>query len=60
MVPGWHELLCSVVSEEELHEFHARERTGRPPGDEDFVRELERKLGRVLQRKKPERTRGAK
>ena len=57
LVGNWRRLLCSVVSEEELREFRAHERTGRPLGDEDFVRRLERKLGRVLQRKKPGRRR---
>ena len=61
LVNGWRELLCSVVSEEELREFRTHERTGRPLGDEEFVQKLERKLGRVLQRRKPgrKRSRGA-
>jgi len=53
LVGNWRELLCSVVSEEELREFRDHERTGRPLGDEEFVRKLERKLGRVLHRRKP-------
>jgi putative transposase len=57
LVRNWRELLCSVVSEEELREYRAHERTGRPLGDEDFVRRLEQKLGRVLHRKKPGRKR---
>ena len=62
LVSRWRELLCSAVSEEELRQFLAHERTGRPLGDEDFVKRLERKLGRVLQRRKPgrKRTHGAK
>lgn len=57
LVRNWRELLCSAVSEEELREYRAHERTGRPLGDEDFVRRLEQKLGRVLHRKKPGRKR---
>ena len=53
LVRNWREYLCSVVSEEELREYRTHERTGRPLGDEDFVRRLEQKLGRVLHRKKP-------
>ena len=57
LVSRWRELLCGVISEEELREFRSHERTGRPLGDEDFVKRLERKLGRVLQRRKPGRKR---
>ena len=61
LVNSWRELLCSAVSEEELRQFRAHERAGRPLGDEDFVKRLERKFGRVLQRRKPgrRRSRGA-
>jgi putative transposase len=57
LVRNWRELLCSAVSEEELREYRTHERKGRPLGDEDFVRRLEQKLGRVLHRKKPGRKR---
>ena len=50
---NWRRLLQSAVSEEQLKEFRAHERTGRVLGDDDFQKRLEKKLGRVLRRQKP-------
>ena len=50
---NWRRLLLSTVSAEQLKEFREHERTGRVLGDEDFQKRLEKKLGRVLRRKKP-------
>jgi putative transposase len=57
---NWRRLLNSAVSEEQLRDFRAHERTGRVLGDEDFQRRLEKKLGRVLRRQKPGPKKGAK
>ncbi len=48
LVNGWRDLLCSVVSEEELREYRPHE---------EFVQKQERNLGRALQRRKPGRER---
>jgi len=50
---NWRRLLASAVTEEELKQFHAHERTGRAMGDDDFLKRLEKNLGRVLRRQKP-------
>ena len=50
---SWRRLLTSAVSEEELREFRAHERTGRALGSEAFQKRLEKRLGRVLRRQKP-------
>ena len=50
---NWRRLLTSAVSEEELNQFRAHERTGRVLGDDDFQERLEKRLGRVLRRRKP-------
>ena len=41
------------MSEEQLKEFREHERTGRVLADDDFQKRLEKKLGRVLRRRKP-------
>jgi putative transposase len=56
----WRRLLTSAVSEEELVEFRAHERTGRVLGDEHFQKRLEQELGRVLRRQKPGPKKAAK
>jgi putative transposase len=50
---NWRRLLTSAVTEEELKRFRAHERTGRVLGEDDFLKRLEKKLGRVLRRQKP-------
>jgi len=53
MAGNWRRLLLSAVSEAQLKEFRAHERTGRVLGDDAFQKRLEKKLGRVLRRQKP-------
>jgi len=53
MVSHWGEFLATGVKEAEERAFNRHERTGRPLGDGDFVKELERRLGRRLIPRKP-------
>jgi putative transposase len=53
MAPNWRRLLTRAVKQEELKVLRAHERTGRPLGDESFLAQLEKKLGRILRRQKP-------
>ncbi len=53
MAPNWRRLLTSAITEGELKALRARERTGRPLGDENFLALLEQNLGRNLRRQKP-------
>jgi len=50
---NWRRLLTSAATEEQIKVFREHERTGRPLGDDDFQKRLEKKLGRVLRRQKP-------
>ena len=52
MVGDWKNFLYSG-NEEEMAQIRKHERTGRPLGDETFVKKLEALLGRTLKRKKP-------
>lgn len=52
-IPDWRGLLASALAEDELATIRHHERTGRPLGDEDFVRRLEAETGRDLHPKKP-------
>ena len=52
-VPDWREFLGHGLSEAEHKAIRSGERTGRPLGGPDFVAGLERRLGRVLSRRKP-------
>ncbi len=53
LVPQWRGFLKSGLTETELMALRRHERTGRPLGDDSFVRRLQRQLGRVLCRQKP-------
>ena len=53
LAPDWRRLLTSAVLEEDVRELRKHERTGRPLGDDDFLVQVEKKLGRVLRRRKP-------
>jgi putative transposase len=53
MVKYWRRFLNSAATEEQIKAFREHERTGRPLGDDDFQKRLEKKLGRVLRRQKP-------
>ena len=52
-VADWKGFLGEGLSEGTREAIRASERTGRPLGDKTFVRKLEKKLDRVLTRKKP-------
>jgi putative transposase len=53
MVRGWRRFLNTAATEEQIKALRAHERTGRPLGDEEFQRKIEKQLGRVLRRRKP-------
>ena len=54
MAEDWATFLSKSLTDEEGNKIRLHARTGRPLGDEGFVEELEWKLGRTLQRKRPE------
>ena len=51
-ISNWDELLRPEGSQRDLEQFHRHERTGRPMGNEQFVRDLETLLGRRLRLRK--------
>jgi putative transposase len=51
-ITDWDQLLRLAGSQHELKEFRSHERTGRPMGDDQFVRDLETSLGRRLRLRK--------
>ena len=51
--PDWRRFLTRVIREDDLKILRAHEHTGRPLGDEAFLKSLEQNLGRVLRRRKP-------
>ena len=53
LAKNWRRLLTSAATEEQIKALREHERTGRPMGDDDFQKRLEKKLGRVLRRQKP-------
>ena len=53
MMPDWPALLNSGLDESEGVTLRRHERTGRPLGDESFVKRLEQIVGRILRRQKP-------
>ncbi len=57
-IPDWSEFLAEPVEREAEHKLRRYSRSGLPLGDESFVRDLERRLGRSLtlrQRGRPKR-----
>jgi len=58
MVKDWKGFLLSGINDKEMEELRKHERTGRPLGDERFVKKLERTLQRILHIQKPGRKRG--
>ena len=52
-VDDWAGFLAAGLSDAEHRAIRSGERTGRPLGSADFVVDLERRLGRVLSRRKP-------
>jgi putative transposase len=53
LVPDCEGLLRMELEDRTLAELRQHERTGRPFGDDGFVRRLERRLGRLIRRQKP-------
>jgi putative transposase len=52
-VRDWRSFLDRVIRDEDIELLRAHERTGRPLGDEAFLRQLEEDLGRILRRQRP-------
>ncbi len=55
--PQWGKHLAAEPDADTVQALHRHEATGRPAGDEPFLRRLERKLGRVLRPQKAGRKR---
>ena len=52
-IGDWERYLALDVGEAELLRLRKHARTGRPPGNEAFIRRLEEVLGRFLRKRKP-------
>jgi putative transposase len=52
-VDSWRPFLSSTILEKEKSSFKRHERTGRPLGDPEFISQIEQKLNRIIQRRKP-------
>ena len=52
-VGDWQKYLALDVEEAQLAHLRQHSRTGRPLGDEAFIRRLEEALGRLLRKRKP-------
>ena len=53
IVEDWHSFIEEGITGEERERFRLHERTGRPLGDEAFLKRMEELAGRVLRRQKP-------
>ncbi|MBZ0191474.1 MAG: hypothetical protein K8F34_07245 [Candidatus Kuenenia stuttgartiensis] len=53
MFGKWDDFLTSGLSEEEVEEVRCHERTGRLPGANSFLVQLENAHGRILHKQKP-------
>jgi putative transposase len=53
LAPDWADFLGEGLADEPLSAIRKSERTGRPLGSAPFVKRLEKRLGRVLARRKP-------
>ena len=53
LAPDWADFLGEGLGDEPLSAIRKSERTGRPLGSAPFVKRLEKRLGRVLARRKP-------
>ncbi|MFA5795514.1 MAG: hypothetical protein WC980_10675 [Candidatus Brocadiia bacterium] len=53
MVEDWKEFLTAPVTNKELEELRRHENTGRPLGNESFMKKMEGLLGRFLGFRKP-------
>jgi putative transposase len=52
-IADWPDFLAGGLSQAEHRALQAAERTGRPLGSDDFIADIEQRLGRVLARQKP-------
>ena len=57
-IPDWRDYLSGADGEDKSKLLRRHSRTGRPLGDEPFIRELEAKTGKVLVLRKPGRKPG--
>ncbi len=48
LVSDWQALLASAMPDEQVNALRMHERTGRPLGNETFIKQLEHKLGKIL------------
>lgn len=53
LVPDWKSFLKSGIEEQEIARLRQHERTGRPLGDDRFIKKIEKVVDRVLSKKKP-------
>jgi putative transposase len=53
LVRSWRQLLTRAATEEQIKALRQHERTGRPLGEDNFQKRLEKRLGRVLRPQKP-------
>ena len=52
LVGNWRIFLDAGITDDELNALRSGERTGRPAGDEGFVKTLETRTGRALMKRK--------
>src|SRR5713101_7412891 len=57
LIPDWPAFLRTAMGDGELDMLRRHDRTGRPLGDDSFLRRLEVRLGRLLRLQKPGRKR---
>jgi REP-associated tyrosine transposase len=53
LAPKWRAFLARVIREEDIKLLRAHQNTGRPLGDEAFLKALEKNLGRTLRKQRP-------
>jgi putative transposase len=53
LVPDWKNFLREGIEDKDIKILRQHENTGRPLGDDKFVRKIEKVVGRVLKKKKP-------
>jgi len=54
LVKDWRAYLTERIEvSDDIHKIKSATKTGRPAGNDDFVKEIEKRTGRLLQRKKP-------
>ena len=53
LVPDWKNFLHEGINEKDMKRIRQHERTGRPLGDDQFIKKMEGVVNRVLMKKKP-------